>query len=298
MRRVGKHAGYRSQAALQYLINYGWAILVLAFILAALSQLGLFGAFNFSVRAQPGSCQILRTGLGSSASPSGTCNGELPQFVAQYTSSPSSYVMVPAATPIQITPATPFSFTFWINDNNALQQQVVLIKANEYAICTAGTSTKLVDLHSHVGMIATSISSNKWYFFAVTFSTPATGGSNTVTVYINGASQGSANIGNWGPTTGDTSPLYLGDSGISACSTTTGFTGQMANVQMYNTTLSASEVQTLYASGIGSAPIYPQTLVGWWPLNGNGNDYSGYGSNGKSTGVTFINQWLTGYTVP
>ena len=49
---------------------------------------------------------------------------------------------------------------------------------------------------------------------------------------------------------------------------------------------------------IGGAPIDLQHLVGWWPLNGNANDYSGNGNNGQINGVTFVSNWWQGYTPP
>ncbi|MEM3781866.1 MAG: hypothetical protein QXT43_02815, partial [Candidatus Micrarchaeaceae archaeon] len=61
---------------------------------------------------------------------------------------------------------------------------------------------------------------------------------------------------------------------------------------------SASEIQALYQEGIGGAPIDLQNLVGWWPLNGNANDYSGNGNNGVPTNVTFVSNWYSGYTPP
>ena len=72
----------------------------------------------------------------------------------------------------------------------------------------------------------------------------------------------------------------------------------MANVQLYNTSLSSSELLLLYTEGIGGAPIRPQNLTGWWPLNGNANDYSGNGNNGQLNGVTFSSSWENGYTAP
>jgi hypothetical protein len=56
----------------------------------------------------------------------------------------------------------------------------------------------------------------------------------------------------------------------------------IADVQIYNTTLSASQVQSLYQGGIGGLPLNTNTLVAWWPLNGNANDYSGNGNNAKT----------------
>ncbi|MEM3482798.1 MAG: LamG domain-containing protein, partial [Candidatus Micrarchaeaceae archaeon] len=58
------------------------------------------------------------------------------------------------------------------------------------------------------------------------------------------------------------------------------FSGSMSNYQIYNTALSAGQIQQLYQEGIGGAPLANAGLVGWWPLNGNANDYSGNGNNG------------------
>jgi hypothetical protein len=65
------------------------------------------------------------------------------------------------------------------------------------------------------------------------------------------------------------------------------FNGQIADVQIYNTALSASQIQALYQEGIGGAPINLQNLVGWWPLNGNSKDYSGYRNNGTANNIAY-----------
>jgi hypothetical protein len=72
-----------------------------------------------------------------------------------------------------------------------------------------------------------------------------------------------------------------------------------ANLQLYNASLSANQIQALYQEGIGGAPIDLQHLVGWWPLNGDANDYSGNGNNGQMYGrITFVSNWWQGYTPP
>jgi len=72
----------------------------------------------------------------------------------------------------------------------------------------------------------------------------------------------------------------------------------IANLHIYNTSLSSNEIQALYQEGIGGAPINLQHLVGWWPLNGNANDYSGNSNNGVPTNVVFVSNWWIGYTPP
>ncbi len=40
-----------------------------------------------------------------------------------------------------------------------------------------------------------------------------------------------------------------------------------------------------------SAPIDLQYLIGWWPLNGNANDYSGNDNDGVQANVTFYSTY-------
>ena len=76
------------------------------------------------------------------------------------------------------------------------------------------------------------------------------------------------------------------------------FSGSMANIQIYNASLSANDIQYLYREGIGGAPIDLQNLVGWWPLNGNAQDYSGNQNNGVAFNVIYTTSWTNGYTSP
>jgi len=70
------------------------------------------------------------------------------------------------------------------------------------------------------------------------------------------------------------------------------FKGFISNVQVYNTSLTANQVQALYLRGMGGAPMKLQNIVGWWPLNGNTNDYGGNNNNAVPyNGVTFTSQY-------
>ena len=60
------------------------------------------------------------------------------------------------------------------------------------------------------------------------------------------------------------------------------FNGVVTNVQLYNTPLSPATLNAMYAEGVGGDPIVLSSLVGWWPLNGNANDYSGNNNNGQA----------------
>ncbi len=65
------------------------------------------------------------------------------------------------------------------------------------------------------------------------------------------------------------------------------FNGEISNVQIYSSALSSPQVGSLYASGISGAPIPGEGIAGWWPLDGNADDYSNNGNNGAATNVIF-----------
>ncbi|MGC8538978.1 MAG: hypothetical protein ACP5MK_03880, partial [Candidatus Micrarchaeia archaeon] len=74
------------QSAMEYLMTYGWAILIIAVVLSALFYLGVFNPMSFAPKAQPGSCQVFRpNGPGTTflMNLEGRCQDELPQYVMQ-----------------------------------------------------------------------------------------------------------------------------------------------------------------------------------------------------------------------
>ncbi len=74
--------------------------------------------------------------------------------------------------------------------------------------------------------------------------------------------------------------------------------GDIADVQVYNTSLSSSDIMQMYYEGIGGDPIDIQNLAGWWPLDGDAVDYSGNGNNGVPSGMSFTSSWASTYTRP
>ncbi len=64
--------------------------------------------------------------------------------------------------------------------------------------------------------------------------------------------------------------------------------GDAANAQVYNVTLTQSQISQLYSEGLSGAPISNAGLVGWWPLDGNANDYSGNNNNGAAANVNWV----------
>ncbi|MEM3215754.1 MAG: hypothetical protein QXS17_02470, partial [Candidatus Micrarchaeaceae archaeon] len=77
----------KSQSAMEYLMTYGWAILIIAVVLGALFELGVFSSNTFAPKASPGACQVFRPngpGTTSFINLEGVCNGELPEYVASF----------------------------------------------------------------------------------------------------------------------------------------------------------------------------------------------------------------------
>ncbi len=63
--------------------------------------------------------------------------------------------------------------------------------------------------------------------------------------------------------------------------------GSIANVQIYNKSLSATQIAQLYQEGIQGQPAFTSSLVAWYPLAGDPNDYSGLFNTGFALNVTY-----------
>jgi hypothetical protein len=64
--------------------------------------------------------------------------------------------------------------------------------------------------------------------------------------------------------------------------------GSGADLQVYSTALAPSQVMQLYQAGQFGVPTNTMNLAGWWPLDGNANDYSKYYDFGIPSGVAYM----------
>ncbi len=102
---------------------------------------------------------------------------------------------------------------------------------------------------------------NQWYFVTEELA------SSKVLLYVNGSLVCNVPLSLSAPV----GPLYIGGSYGSY-----GYmNGTITGVQFYNTSLSTNQILSLYQSGIAGQPISGQPLVGFWPLEGDTNDYGG-----------------------
>ncbi|MDE1851277.1 MAG: hypothetical protein KGH69_01130 [Candidatus Micrarchaeota archaeon] len=282
------------QSAMEYLMTYGWAILAIAIVMVSLYSLGIFNSGNLQPTATPGSCQVIRTA--AQVSLAGQCNNLVPKYVARFSGGggAASYVQVPDRSSLRLN--GPFTITLWGNINDALPSGGYpgFIKKGNSAVSNGGylffygglgsiTIPPFKRNNQQFNMPGSIPAVNTWYFYALTYD-----GSSKLVLYENTLS---SNVSVTYDTNTDNSSLSIGSGDA-------GGDNNIANVQMYNTSLDSGSIKALYQEGIGGAPIDLQHVIAWWPLNGNANDYSGNSNQGTPVKVTWNANWQSGYSAP
>jgi len=294
-KKLLRKASAKAQSAMEYLMTYGWAILIISVVLAALFQLGVFNPMTFAPKAPPGACQVFRPNgpyTTSFINLEGMCSGVLPQYVASFTS--NSFIRG-SGLPIS---GSSWTISAWVDGSSyaLIYEQNNGPAGNEPSCDEFALSGSSLNTFNNTpqATFTSGPKPNIWQMITVTGSG---GSSGTASLYINGQFITSNSINTqvktgtgWGWGIG----LWAFCSGVGGL-----YRGLISNEQIYNTSLSANEIQALYLEGIGGAPIDLQHLVAWWPLNGNANDYSGNGYNGQYIqNVNFVSNWYSGYTPP
>ena len=292
----------KAQSAMEYLTTYGWAIIVIVVVLAVMYSLGLFNSSTYAARAAPGSCQVVRPeGPGSVdfMSITGTCNNELPEYAAAFNG--ASYVSTNA-----VIDAPSFTITAWANKkSNSLNngRNGIAGEGWNYGDRYLGVPNDAdwggwcYNTSTQTGWTAygNAVVPGIWTFVALSYNM-----SNHTLDFWEGNSSNllikSQLTGVYctpdNPST-DNIPFYIG--------TTNGgeyWNGYISNVQVYNKSLSAADLYTLYHEGIGGKPVNLVNLTAWWPLDDNAHDYSGDNLNGTAVGVSYTSAWDRGYIPP
>jgi hypothetical protein len=291
---------------MEYLMTYGWAILIIAVVLGALFSLGVFNANNFAPKASSGACQVFRPngpGTTMDINLAGECQGLEPQYVAQFNGQTSIATTGYGDLPSSSNARSAFGWVNWGNTIASSGLSVIegygecsIYGMSGIGVKSGGSLTFVVGgTNPQSGLV---LMPNKWTFFGYTYNSAAT----TVTMYMNSQSNTIALTGVLN-TQFSSAPIPSAIGGIATTSAGSGcsgtdFNGLIADVQIYNTSLTQNQIQALYQEGIGGAPIDLQNIVGWWPLNGNANDYSGNNNNGQATSVTYTSSWTSGYSAP
>ena len=297
----------RLQSAMEYMMTYGWAILIIAVVLGVLYSLGVFNPLTFAPRAQPGSCSVYRPSgplTSGFISLQGACNGDIPEYTASF-SGTNSFISLGDSPSLSPDNGTSGAMTFctWYRINSATGYEGPMIKGElapsngnqwEFTLDQNGAPPSFTlwtpaGANIASGNAGQSLSAvvGKWMFACFTYNYSAS----YAFYYLNGV-QHTASFASGTPASAGTGLLIVG-AGEHGYSNVT-----MANVQLYNDSLNANDILQMYDEGIGGTPIRLQNLIGWWPLNGNANDYSGNGYNGVPTNVIYAGSWLNGYTSP
>ncbi len=320
--------GRKEQSAMEYLVTYGWAILLIAVVMSVL----FYTSFSStSLRAQPGACQVVRP-LGPyttlDINTEGECSNLLPEFVPSFGTSNftgstgnngkgygkisyPNFVQLPNINFALHNPNQanynlyPPGFTitawvYWSGPNNAPCQGIFgndPTPSSGIALLGYGGNNGACGVlwinGSYVKWKNTSYAFNKnaWTFVAAVYNQS----NGSAAVYTNMILFSNAVLT---PRNFQTSNAFTLGAVIFANGDVYPTNGTVADVQLYNTPLSISELDAMYGLGLGGVPVQLQNLVGWWPMNGNANDYSGNGNNGASTNVTYSNSWYSSYTNP
>ena len=116
---------------------------------------------------------------------------------------------------------------------------------------------------------------NKWSFACFTYDYP----DQKAYYYFNGVPYNASITTSYGPAVAGSGNLIIGG-GVPYGSGNGYSNVSVADLQIYNVILSPGQIKTLYNQGITASPIQSDGLVGWWPLGGDANDYSGNGHTG------------------
>jgi hypothetical protein len=280
----------KSQAAMEYLMTYGWAILIIALALGVLYSLGIMNPKNFIPRSPPGSCFVFRpNGPGTTdyVSLQGTC-GYLPMYVGSF-NGVNSYISI-QNTP-SLNPTAELTLVAWFkyaSIKNTFNNGIVSKNAwYQYRLAQWRRNDPTIVFSVSINNTAYEISTSnalqvgKWYFIVGTAKS-----GDQQRLYVNAQLVQNRSLPNL-PFSTSSSNVEIGkDVGNNYIN------GSIANVQIYNTALTPQEIQYLYQQGLGGGPIRLQNLVGWWPLNGDAKDYSGNNNHGTiNGGVTFVQNY-------
>ena len=277
----------KSQSAMEYLLTYGWAILIIVSVLVAMFSLGVFNATEPTV--QPGACNVYKSVEG--ASNIGECQGVWPEFVS-YFNGQNAYVNIPMSSSLASTPT--ITVLAWVDFSKVPVEAYEFIDNAGggggfvfYAYVASPTpsimGSVLIGGSQYYPQGASPISYNTWHQVGFEYD-----GGHIYNI-VDGKFAASAPLtGSISETTSTT--LRIDGRPLQQ--------GNVANVQIYDTPLSANEISALYQEGIGGAPIDPYDIIGWWPLNGNAQDYSGSNDNGQAVNVAYNSTWESAYTQP
>jgi len=200
----------------------------------------------------------------------------------------NDYVEIPAASELSFTDGSgndsAFSVSAWAYidslSNFTLLTKGVYSATGEYHVrMTGGQKMQLVLYRGtafEACFINQSLSIGQWYHFAFTYDgRGGTSANDGILGYLNGSLSplSRAGGGSYSGMISSSAPLYIGKHSSNYSN------GKLDEVALFNSALSASDVNTIYNSGV-PADISSLNPVGWWRM----------GDNDSGTGTTITDQ--------
>ncbi len=208
----------------------------------------------------------------------------------------SSYITVPDSSSIDIGGTLTIIAWVYINAYNSSGTMCVVCKwgftssADQYWLGINGYGKVLGELGqgtgSATGNTVLSVPTGSWHQIGLEYS------SNTESAILDGQIIQIAS-GLSGSTVPASPPALGIGADVGNGAPTHLFNGHIAGAQVYGGALNGSQVESLYLGGIAAAPVQNTGLVylgGWWPLEGDANDYSGFGNVGYPSNIIYSNR--------
>jgi hypothetical protein len=210
----------------------------------------------------------------------------------------SSFVTVPDNPSLQL-PDAPFSIDLWFNTSTTATSQMILSKGvsdanEEYSInllTGGGIYWDYGGLQGDVVSNVGAIQAGQWYHLTVLYD-PAFGFPRGK-IYLNGVEQTITSFGVGAHIASSGSALYIGsqNAGSPYYAARVSFNGLIDEVEIFNRTLSQTEIQKIYNAGsqgkCKTCATPPSNMVAWWPGEGNPFDVQGANDGTLQNGATF-----------
>lgn len=213
---------------------------------------------------------------------------------AAYFNGASSYVASAAETGVPFSAGTR-TIVAWVNASSYPSSGDAFAVAyggggngaagDSYSLGINSTGYVTTDLNDYAFNSTLKVPLNSWHMLVSVYSGTGT----YVTLYMDSNSPQTGNV----VTTPDTVQkyFYLGKWTYGGSF----FSGYMADVQVYYSALSNTQVAQLFAEGAGGAPLANSGIVSWYPLAGDTNDYAGLNPGLGFGGLDFA---TTSYNLP
>ncbi len=193
-----------------------------------------------------------------------------PNFAAQFDGQ-TSLIQIQNVPKLQVATLTVSAWVKYNGPSGTYSYAISRLGAWELGACNQNLQVCFYDPNlGQTTLYNSQLNSGQWYMLTEVLDNPG----QTVSTYVDGILTGTATATSLSVTGNG---IQVGYSNIASNSFF--FNGSVANLQIYSTKLSSTQIYNLFKNGIASIP-YQTNLVGWWPLDGDALDYSPNPTNG------------------